>query len=207
MRPEPRGPVAGIVLAAGSSTRMGRNKLLLRLDGESVVRRAARRALAAGLAPVVVVLGHEADLVARELTELPVELVINADHARGIHTSRGAGLDAVPPGIGAAVILLADMPFVTEQMLATLVERYRESDALLVVSEYSGKAAPPGLYDRTLFPEIRGQRGEGRVRHVVARHAGEVLVVAWPAAALVDIDRPEDYELTSLPGADAGGAK
>ncbi len=105
--------VAGVVLAAGSSTRMGRNKLLLRLDGESLVRRAARRALAAGLDPVVVVLGHEADLAAAELAGLAVRTVVNPDHAGGIHTSRVAGLAAVPPEAGAAVVLLADMPFVT----------------------------------------------------------------------------------------------
>ncbi len=208
MRPEPRGPVAGVVLAAGSSTRMGgRNKLLLLLDGEALVRRAARRALAAGLDPVVVVLGHEADLVRRELTGLTLQIVVNADHAGGIHTSRRAGLAAVPPDRGAAVVLLADMPFVTEQMLATLVERYRDSDALLVVSEYAGEPAPPSLYDRALFEEIAGQQGEGRVQHVVARHPGEVLAVSWPAAALGDVDQPEDYERLRGPGAGFGGSK
>lgn len=194
MRLDRQGPVAGVVLAAGSSKRMGQNKLLLRLDGEALVRRAARRALAAGLDPVVVVLGHEAELVALELTGLTVRIVVNADHAGGIHTSRRAGLAAVPSETHAAVVLLADMPFVTEQMLATLVARYRESDALLVASEYAGEPAPPALYDRALFSEIAGLEGEGRGKQVVGRHAGEVITVAWPAAALEDLDRPEDFE-------------
>ena len=186
--------MAGVVLAAGSSKRMGQNKLLLRLDGEAVVRRAARRALVAGLDPVVVVLGHESERVALELAGLAVRIVVNADHGGGIHTSRRAGLAAVPSDAPAAVVLLADMPFVTEQMLATLVAQYRESDALLVASEYAGEPAPPTLYDRTLFPEIAGLEGEGRARQVVRGHAGEALVIAWPAAALGDLDRPEDYE-------------
>jgi molybdenum cofactor cytidylyltransferase len=196
-------PVAGVVLAAGSSTRMGRNKLLLRLDGEAVVRRAARRALAAGLDPVVVVLGHEADLAAEELSGLAVRIVVNADHTGGIHTSRRAGLAAVPPEAHAAVVLLADMPFVTEQMLATLVARHRDSGAPLVVSEYAGEQAPPTLYDRSLFPELLG--GEGCSKRVIRNHAGDAVTVAWPAAALTDLDRPEDYEraLAKGPGPEA----
>lgn len=201
MRPETRGPVAGIVLAAGSSTRMGRNKLLLHLEGESLVRRAARRALAAGLDPVVVVVGHEAQLAAGQLEGLAVRVVVNAEHAGGIHTSRRAGLDAVPPSAGAAIVLLADMPFVTEQMLAALVARYRESGAPLVVSEYAGEQAPPTLYDRSLFPELSG--GEGCGKRVIGAHASEAAVLAWPAAALADLDRPEDYERVVAPSARA----
>ena len=201
MQPEPRGLVAGVVLAAGSSTRMGRNKLLLRLDGESVVRRAARRALAAGLDPVVVVLGHEADLAAAELAGLAVRTVVNPDHASGIHTSRVAGLAAVPPESGAAIVLLADMPFVTEEMLAALAARHRESGAPLVVSEYAGEQAPPTLYDRSLFPELLG--GEGCSKRVIRAHAGEAVTISWPAAALRDLDRPEDYERALAGGPEA----
>lgn len=202
MRPEPRGPVAGVILAAGSSTRMGCNKLLLHLEGESLVRRAARRALAAGLDPVVVVVGHEAELAAGQLEGLAVRVVVNAEHAGGIHTSRRAGLDAVPPEAGAAIVLLADMPFVTEEMLAALVARYRESGAPLVVSEYAGEQAPPTLYDRSLFAELSG--GEGCGKRVIRAHSGEAVTLAWPAAALTDLDRPEDYERVLEPSARAG---
>ena len=184
---------------------MGQNKLLLPLGGEAVVRRAARRALAAGLDPVVVVLGHEAVLGALELAGLPVRIVVNADHAAGIHTSRRAGLGAVPPESPAAVVLLADMPFVTRQMLETLVARYRDSAARMVASEYAGKPAPPTLYDRTLFAEIAGLEGEGRAGQLVRRHAAEALAVAWPAEALGDLDRPEDYERARAGGGDPAG--
>jgi molybdenum cofactor cytidylyltransferase len=185
---------------------MGRNKLLLRLEGEAVVRKAARRALDAGLDPVIVVLGHDSEIVALELEGLPVRIVVNRDHAEGIHTSRRAGLAAVPSVAGAAVVLLADMPFVTEQMLATLVARYRDSDALLVTSDYAGETAPPNLYDRELFAEIAGQKGEGRAEGVARRHGIAALAVAWPAFALADLDLPEDYERASAADAVSGGA-
>ncbi len=144
-----------------------------------MVRRIARRALAAGLDPVVVVVGYEADDAARELADLPLSIVVNTEHERGIHTSRRAGLAAVPADRDAAVVLLADMPFVTEQMLAALVARYRESGARLVFSDYAGESAPPNLYDRSLFRELGELEGEGRAgplaRRLGARRGGGAL--------------------------------
>lgn len=192
--------VAGVLLAAGSSTRMGgANKLLLELDGESVLRRAARRAAAAGLDPVVVVLGHEAERAQAELArgkllDVAVRTVVNPDYALGVNGSLKTGIAAVPADVRAAVVLLADMPFVTEEMIGELVARYRASDAPLVVSEYGGVSAPPILYDRSLFAELGAMAGEGCGKQVVRKHRAEAIVVEWPAAALTDLDRPEDWE-------------
>jgi len=186
--------VAGIVLAAGASTRMGRNKLLLPLDGESLVRRAVSRAIAAGLSPVLVVVGHESELAREELSGLACRLVLNSNHADGIHTSLRAGLAAVPDDIPAAVVLLADMPFVTSEMAATLVESYRRSRPRLVISEYGNAQAPPTLYDRSLFAELAAEPGEGCSKRVVRRHRDQAVALAWPAEALTDLDFPEDYD-------------
>src|ERR1700712_3423871 len=108
------GPVAGILLAAGTSSRMGSNKLLFELDGESVLRGAARRALAAGLSPLVVVLGHESDRAWREIEDLPLERTLNPLYEQGINSSLKAGILAVRRlEATAVVVMLADMPFVT----------------------------------------------------------------------------------------------
>src|SRR5436189_6427168 len=85
--------VAGVILAAGASRRMGRNKMLLELEGESLVRRAAQRALAAGLSPVVVVIGHEADRLRAELKGLPLELAVNPDYTGPTSGSLHRGLN------------------------------------------------------------------------------------------------------------------
>jgi molybdenum cofactor cytidylyltransferase len=92
------------------------------------------------------------------------------------------------------VVTLADMPFVTATMIATAIDRYRERGALLVVSDYGGVSAPPTLYDRSLFAEVLALDGAECGRHVVKRHRAETLAVAWPAAALADLDVPDDYE-------------
>jgi molybdenum cofactor cytidylyltransferase len=190
------GAVAGVVLAAGSSTRMGENKLLLQLEGEPVVRRAVRRAIEAGLDPVIAVLGHDADRVRRELDGLGPQcrIVVNPDHARGVNASLKAGIAAVPATAAAAVVMLADMPFVTADMIATLVATYRGITGPLVVSDYDGVNAPPMLYDAALFPELRTMEGEGCGKAVVKRHRSEATTVAWPAIALTDLDVPDDYE-------------
>lgn len=194
MRTERDGPVAGVVLAAGTSTRMGENKLLLRLDGESLLTRAVKRVIAAGLDPVLVVLGHEAKQALGELAGLSCQPVLNPDYARGINFSVRAGIAAIPARACAAVVVLADMPFVTDRMISALVERYRNCSAPLVISDYAGVPAPPTLYDRSLFSELVAMEGEGCGKQVVRRHRTEAEIVAWPAAALTDLDRPEDYE-------------
>lgn len=188
------GPVAGVVLAAGSSTRMGLNKLLVRVDGEALVARAARRAAVAGLDPVIVVLGHEAEKVGRELEGTGCRTVWNAEHASGQATSFRVGIAAVPETSPAAVVILADMPHVTPEMIAALVDRYRETGAALVVSEYGSVHAPPTLYARPLFSEIAGMSGDQCGRRVVRRHRGEAEAVAWPEERLADLDEPADLE-------------
>jgi molybdenum cofactor cytidylyltransferase len=185
--------VAGLVLAAGASRRMGQNKLLLDVGGEPLVRRTVRRALEAGLDPVVVVLGFEADLVRSALADLPCRLVVNANHARGQIESIRTGLLALPPSSPAAVTLLADMPLVTAGMIARLADRFRMDGVPLVVSEYGGVQAPPTLYARPLFAEILTLEEGACARQVARRHRAAAAVLEWPAAALLDLDSPGDY--------------
>jgi molybdenum cofactor cytidylyltransferase len=203
---ERSGAVAGVVLAAGSSTRMGRNKLFFELDGETLLRRVVRRAIAAGLDPVIVVVGHEAEHARAEIAALPCKPVDNPDHALGINRSLRTGISHVPERARAAVVMLADMPFVTGRMVAELVARYRDSTAPLVISAYGDVNAPPMLYDRALFPELQRMTGEGCGRQVVRRHRREAVAVSWPEAALQDIDVPEDYDrIRAEPGVRAAG--
>lgn len=194
MPPERDGPVAGVLLAAGTSSRMGSNKLLFELDGESVLRRAAKRLLAGGVSPLVVVLGHQPEKAARELEGLPCEQALNPLYEQGINSSLKCGIAAVQ-GLEAtaALVMLADMPYVTPEMIAAMIARYRTTEAPLVISDYDGVNAPPMVYDRSLFDELLMMTGEGCGRQVVKRHKSEAEVLPWPVAALADLDVPEDY--------------
>lgn len=190
----PPPPIAGVLLAAGTSSRMGVNKLLLEVDGESLLRRAARRALASGLEPVLVVVGHEADLARRELAGLACDIVENPEFRQGMTSSRAAGIAALPTGTPAAVVLLADMPHVSAEMIGALVSRYRETAAPLVLSDYAGVLAPPMLFDRRLFGELMALTGNHCGQRVIRHHRHEAETLSWPAAALVDLDEPADLE-------------
>ena len=187
-------PVAGLLLAAGLSARMGGNKLLFELDGESLVRRAARRALAAGLSPLVVTVGHDAESVRRELADLDCRFVFNPDFPSGAASSLRAGLEALPADRDAVVVILADMPRVTAEMIGALIERYRAARPLVVASDYGGVHAPPVLYDVRLFAELRSIAGGRFVERILTRHRPEAEIVVWPSERLADVDRPEDVD-------------
>ncbi len=193
---EPR-RAAGVILAAGASRRMGKNKMLLALEGETLVRRAARRALAAGLSPVVVVVGHEPERVRAELVGLACESVVNPDFTGPTSGSLHRGLERVPPDVDAAVVMLADMVLVTEQMLSALVAAGQGkgggSAAPLVVSRYGDVTAPPLLFHRALFPELLAWTGEGCGKTVVRSHLAEAVLLDWPPGVLADVDTPEDF--------------
>jgi molybdenum cofactor cytidylyltransferase len=186
--------MAGVVLAAGASTRMGRNKLLLQVDGEPLVRRTVRRALEAGLAPVVVVLGHESALVRGALTGLACTFVENPDFTGPTSGSLHMALRALDPTTDAAVIMLADMVYVSTGMLRAVQDAAEASAAPLVVSRYGAVTAPPLLFRRALWPELLAWQGEGCGKAVVQAHRAEAELLDWPVEALRDIDTPADYE-------------
>jgi len=204
---ERTGPIAGVVLAAGSSSRMGRNKLLLELEGETVVHRAVRRTLEAGLDPTVVVLGHEAEAVRGELAGLACRPVVNPDHASGMSSSLRVGVAALPPEVIAAVVILADMPLVTAGMIAELARRYRQGPEPVIASRYGDDLAPPMAYDRAIFEELSREQGDGCGKRVVKRHRSEAAFVEWPASAIGDLDRPDDYGRIRAGLAAPGGAR
>src|SRR5216683_3759188 len=181
-----------VLLASGTSSRMGKNRLFLEIDGETVLRRAVRVAAAAGLNPVLVVLGHESDRARAELKELPCLTMINPRYAEGMSTSLSAGISKLPGGPAAAVVMLADMPFVTAAMVRELASRWRGEP--LVISLFGDVVAPPILYARRLFPELCALDGDGCGKRVIKQHRAQAAEVRWPKSALQDLDVPGDLE-------------
>ena len=173
---------------------MGRNKMLLEVDGEPIVRRTVRRALESGLSPVVVVLGHEGARVRQSLAGLACTFVENPDFTGPTSGSLHAALRALDPATDAAVILLADMVYISTEMLRAVQEMAEYSAAPLVVSRYGDVTAPPLLFRRALWPELLAWHGEGCGKAVVQAHRAEAELLDWPVEALRDIDTPADYE-------------
>ena len=184
--------VSGVVLAAGASTRMGTQKLLLPFDGEPLVRRAVRQVCAAGFDDVLVVLGSEHAATLAALDGLPVRHAINLEFASGMGSSFRTAVEHLADS-AAAMFALADQPFVTTNEYRTVLDAYRQHAPAIVSVRYGEVMAPPHLFERELFPELaRLQHG---ARSVLQRHHERTMVLQFPPELLVDIDTPEDYEL------------
>lgn len=194
MTTESASGMSGIVLGAGGSTRMGQPKLLLRLGRKSLLRRAVETAQSV-CERVIVVLGADADRLGAELEGLDVEAVHNPHHAEGLSSSLRCGVEAAG-SVRAVLITLADQPLVTAGDLRDLVAEYERSGAPIVAATYGDTVGVPAIFDRSLFGELAGLRGDAGARAVIEVHRSECRAVPVPAAA-TDVDAPEDWERLS----------
>ncbi len=186
--------VAGVMLAAGSASRMGRPKQLLDWGGRPLVRAAAEEALAAQLDPLLVVVGAAADEVTAALAGLPVTIVPCPDYAAGQSASLRAGIAALGQRVDAAIVLLADQPFVTAAIVRRIAEEWRATGAAIVAPVYRGVRGNPVLFARALFPELLGISGDQGARAVIAADPARVATVHFDDdRPLADIDTPEEY--------------
>ena len=183
--------VGAVVLAAGSSSRMGIPKQTLQFRGESLLRRAALAALGAGCRPVVVVTGAHAELSRRELDGLDVREVLNTLWETGMASSVRAGIERLA-GAEAAVLMLCDQPHVTADVISRLVEAQRATGSPVVASAYGGSFGVPAVFRRALFAELTRLEGAAGAKQVIERHAAEAHFLPFPGGE-VDVDTPDDF--------------
>lgn len=184
-------PVAGILLAAGTSDRYGdRNKLLATHDGDPLVYHAARTLLDAPVDPVAVVVGHEADSVRAALAGLDVELVYNDDYASGQASSVRVGVDAVRDRASAVVVALGDMPFVTPASVERLVDAQAAGVGDALAAAHDGTRGNPVLFADSFFDALADVTGDVGGRELLLEH-GQLVETGDPGVRR-DVDEPED---------------
>lgn len=188
--------VAIVLLAAGKSSRMGnggRHKLLAEFEGEPLVRRSARMALAARADGVVVVTGHRADEIAASLDGLNVTLVNNPDYASGMAGSLKAGLAAArTDDLDGVLVMLADMPGVSAADLDKLISAFRAQAGLPIVRAVAdGKRGNPVILPRATFEAVRSLEGDIGARPIIESAGLPVIDVEIGLAARLDVDTPE----------------
>jgi molybdenum cofactor cytidylyltransferase len=187
---------AGIILAAGESTRFGAPKQLLDWKGKPFVRQVAETALQAGLKPVVVITGFHAADVESALSGLPVTIIRNPQYQQGQSTSIRAGINSLPsPGmVGAAIFLLADQPQIPEDVIRALVESHGQNmQSILAPLVLEDRRANPVLFDCDTFPDLMQLTGDVGGRGIFDKHRVEYL--PWhDDNLLLDVDKPEDYQ-------------
>ena len=187
------GQVAGVILAAGASVRLGRPKQLLQLRGETLIARAVRLACAAGLSPVHVVVGYRGQEVRGALGELgaTVAVVTNPAWQQGMGSSLARGIASLP-SVAAALVLVTDQPQLSAALIGAILKRYRGGQAPLIACRYgNGAVGVPTLFDRRFFPELSTLSGDRGAHSLFARHSAALATVSFPAGA-ADIDTPAD---------------
>lgn len=187
--------IAGVLLAAGRSERMGQPKLLLPWHGIPLVRHATLTALEAQLDELVVVVGYAADRVGAALADLPVRVVVNQAFAAGQSTSVAAGIGALAPRTTAAVVLLADHPLLQPATIKALTDTFVQTNAPIVVPRYQGRRGNPVLFGSTVFPELRGLSGDQGARGLFTTYGEHVQWVDVADEGIVlDVDTPTMYQ-------------
>jgi len=192
--------LAGLVLAAGRSSRMGdQNKLLAHFNGKALVRHAVDTMLEAGLDEVIVVLGYQADQVAAELDNLPVKLVFNAHFAAGQGHSVAVGVGALSPAATDVLIGLGDMPLVSADHMKNLIAAHFACDdhqRRITLPSHDGKRGNPVIWGGAFFPELKALQGDAGGRQILQDHQAAHNPVACPTPMMFqDIDTPEDLRL------------
>lgn len=190
--------IAAIVPAAGMSTRMGRNKLLLAFRGKPLIARAVDTLLESEINEVVVVLGHEADKVKATLQGKQVTIVENFDYRQGMSTSIRVGLGAVSSGARAIMIYLPDQPLLEPEDVNWLIRAFaeaRERNKSIVVPFFRGQRGNPVILDASFKEAILEVVGEVGCKRVIKRNPDKVHMVEMKTDHVVrDVDRMEDYE-------------
>lgn len=186
--------IAGVVLAAGASSRLGRPKQLLPFRGRPLLEHTLALVAELGLDEVVVVLGGSAEAILERIVLHGARPVANPNYAAGQSTSLKAGLAAVEERADAVIFLLGDQPLLPAGTVPALIETYQTTGAPIVVPSYGGVRGNPVLFDRLVFPLLHGLKGDQGARPLLRARADLVREAPVDATAPpADIDTWEDY--------------
>jgi len=196
--------ITAIVPAAGMSTRMGQNKLLLPFQGKPLIGHAVDTLLASAVAEVIVVLGHDAGKLREKLAGKQVRFVDNPSYREGLSTSVRAGINAVSAQAVGIMIYLADQPLLEPDEVNLLIRAFaeaRNAHKNIVVPVYHGQRGNPVIVDVSYKEAILDVVGETGCRRVIKRNPDRVLVVEMETDhAIRDVDTMEEYERLVLGG-------
>lgn len=184
-----------IILAAGASSRMGRPKQLLRVFGKSLLGHTVDVALASAARPVVVVLGAKHDIIAEEINDKSIHIVVNDDWQEGIASSIRSGLSAITnlaPAVSAVVLAVCDQPFLSAKVIDALVNQHALTGKSIVAASYGETLGTPVLFDSTMFAGLSSLTGDTGAKAMIKRHFDKVSTVNFPEGSL-DIDTDDDF--------------
>lgn len=188
--------IAGIILAAGLSTRMGEPKQLLPFGNSTIIETVVDNMLGAKLETVIVVIGHETEKIRSHIQHKPIVTVFNPDYREGMLTSAQCGVASLPKSADAFALTLVDAPFITSELVNRVVDAYNETDCGIAVPSYDYRRGHPVIFDRRYAEAILALDEEsGGVRSLFKKYANDIHYVTVDTDhVLRDIDYREDYE-------------
>ncbi len=187
-------PVAAIVLAAGKARRFGAQKLLAPFGTSTVVRSVVDTIRATGVDYLVVVGGPGGEAIRAAVGGPPLVWAENPEPDRGLSSSVATGVAALPPNVGAALVVLGDQPTVSVQVVERVVATWREGGGPVVAPRYRGLRGNPVLVDSTMFAALGALDGEHGARDLIAADPTRVTMVEVAEPPPMDIDTPADYD-------------
>jgi molybdenum cofactor cytidylyltransferase len=187
--------LAGVVLAAGESRRMGQPKQLLPFGERTILERAVDTLMAAGIGEVVVVLGHLAERVRSVLGDRPVRAVVNAEYRQGMLSSVKCGVRAIGAGYDAVLIALGDQPHIEVTVVSEVMRAYRAGNAGIVVPRYGDKKGHPIIINLPKYRQaITNLPEDAGLNVLMQEHADDVRLIDVTTEDIIrDIDVPDDY--------------
>ncbi|MBL8895546.1 MAG: NTP transferase domain-containing protein, partial [Rhizobiales bacterium] len=188
--------IAAIILAAGKSTRMGRNKMLADFRGKPLIRVTVETILKSTASPVLVVTGNQANEVRAALDGLDISIADNPDYAQGLSTSLRVGLAALPGDVAGAVVCLGEMQLVEPEVIDRLIAAFNPTERRLICAPtYDGKLGNPVLWAREFFAEMSQLSGDRGARSLLDLHGDRLVEIpVADEAVLTDIDTPDVLE-------------
>ena len=186
--------ICAIVLAAGLSSRMGVQKLLLPFGGKTVIAHIVDQLLASTVDEVHVVVGHQAERISRELSGRAVSIVNNPNYKSGMLSSVRCGLRNLPEKCRAVIVMLGDQPSITTELIDRMLQSFASTEKNILVPLYKGKRGHPILFSSLYRDEILTQYGDVGLRGLLHGHSDDIFELAVSTASvLCDMDFPEDY--------------
>jgi molybdenum cofactor cytidylyltransferase len=188
--------IAGLILAAGESSRMGTDKALLIYRGRTFLEGIIATLNESGISRIVVVLGHHAEDIRRTVNLRGAEVVVNQNYSQGQTSSLQAGLQAlISPELEAILLCLVDHPAASAQTIRELIAGFRKSPSTVVIPTYRNQRGHPVLIARALFDELLQLGTEAGANSVIRRHRPQTsLIEVEDPGVLVDVDDPEAYQ-------------
>ena len=192
--------ISAVILAAGESRRMGKqNKLLLPVDGEALLVKLVKSICDSDVGQVLVVIGHEAEKIRRELKNFPLSFVINPNFSEGMTTSIKYGVMEVSPDCDGLLICLADMPFINTSEINKLIHAYTQNrineKRLIVIPVYQGHRGNPVLFSTEFREDILEHKMEYGCKGVIMKNFESVKEIEMDDdSMLLDVDTLEDYQ-------------